>query len=335
MSHATRCLLTAGLVVVGGVHLAGCSNDPDPLGSGDEYSVYDALGELPSSVGEENGPVFTGDLTRAGELAGLEPPSDPDDEAAGDWVLGLNGRSDGEDPAQAFVPMPPTLTGGSPTEMEEQVGWSVVDVDSFAATSDFLVASGGFDDDTLEEDLAKVEGDIVTDIEGEDHEEHPDRPTAFDYQGTPTRLAHDDGRIAASSETDAVREWLDDEESLADDDAYADVAKALDDEDAYSALLLPMTAGKESYDLVGIGWSEDDGAPLVTTAFHFESEDAARGSVDELRDRFDLEPVGEHLEVEGADTNGSSVVVTTRPEEGAIDVLMRAVVSFGPPFNVG
>ena len=108
-----------------------------------------------------------------------------------------------------------------------------------------------------------------------------------------------------------------------------------DDEDAYSALLLPMTAGDESYDLVGIGWSEDDGAPLVTTAFHFESEDAARGSVDELRERFDLEPVGEHLEVEGADTNGSSVVVTTRPEEGAIDILMRAVVSFGPPFNVG
>ena len=136
--------------------------------------------------------------------------------------------------------MPPTLTGGSPTEMEEQVGWSVVDVDSFVATNDFLVASGEFDDDTLDEDLAEVEGDIVTDVEGKDHEEHPDQPTAFDYDGAPTRFAHDDGRIAASSETDAVRGWLDDEESLADDDAYADVAKALDEE-AYAAVLLPMT----------------------------------------------------------------------------------------------
>ena len=335
MSRPTRCLYTAGLLVLVGVHLAGCSNDPDPLESGDGFSVYDALGELPSSVEEEDGPIFTGDLARAGEIAGLEPPSDPDDEAAGDWVLGLNGRSVGDDPAQVFVPMPPTLTGGSPTEMQEQVGWSVVDVDSFVATNDFLVASGEFDDDTLSEHLAEVDGEIVTDIEGEDHEEHPDQPTAFDYEGAPTRFAHDDGRIAAASETDAVRGWLDDEESLADDDAYADVAQALDDEEPYAAVVLPMTGDEESYDLVGIGWSEDDDAPLVTAAFHFDSDDAARDSVGALRERFDLEPVGDHLEVEDADTKGSSVVVTTRPEEGAIDVLMRAIVTFGPPFNVG
>ncbi len=334
MDRATTSLLASGLLAVGSL-VAGCSNGPDPLDSGDAYSVYDALGELPSSVGEEDGPVFTGDLARAGEIAGLEPPSELDDEAASDWFLGLNGRSVGDDPARAFVPMPPTLTGASPTEMEEQVGWSVVDVDSFVATHDFLVASGEFDDDTLDEGLAEVEGDIVTDVEGKDHEEHPDQPTAFDYDGAPTRFAHDDGRIAASSETDAVRGWLDDEESLADDDAYADVARALDDEEAYAAVLLPMTGSEESYDLVGIGWSEDDDAPLVSTAFHFESEDAARDSVDELRERFDLEPVGDHLEVEDADTKGSSVVVTTRPEEGSIDILMRAVVTFGPPFNVG
>ncbi len=334
MDRATTSLLGSGLLAVGFL-VAGCSNGPDPLESGDDYSVYDALGELPSSVGEDDGPVFTADLARAGEIADLEPPSDPDDEAAGDWVLGLNGRTVGDDPALAYVPMPPTLTGGPATEMEEQVGFSVVDVESFAATNDFLVASGEFDDDTLNEHLAEVDGEIVTDVEGEDHEERPDQPTAFDYDGAPTRFAHDDGRIAASSETDAVRGWLDDEESLADDDAYADVAKALDDEDAYSAVLLPMTASEESYDLVGIGWSEDDDAPLVSAAFHFESEDAARDSVDELRERFDLDPVGDHLEVEDADTKGSSVVVTTRPEEGAIDVLMRAVVMFGPPFNGG
>ena len=334
MDRATTSVLASGLLAVGSL-VAGCSNEPEPLGRGGDYSVYDALGELPSSVGEENGPVFTGDLTRAGELAGLEPPNDPDDEAAGDWVLGLNGRSVGDDPAEVFVPMPTTLTGGSQTEKEEQVGWSVVDVESFVATNDFLVASGEFDDDTLSEHLVEVDGEIVTDVEGEDHEEHPDQPTAFDYDGAPTRFAHDDGRIAASSEADAVRGWLDDEESLADDDAYADVARALDDGDAYAAMLLPMSGSEESYDLVGIGWSEDDDAPLVSTAFHFESGDAARDSVDELRERFDLDPVGDHLEVEDADTKGSSVVVTTRPEEGAIDVLMRAVVTFGPPFNGG
>jgi hypothetical protein len=29
---------------------AGCSDDEDPLDSGGEYSVYDAIGELPESV---------------------------------------------------------------------------------------------------------------------------------------------------------------------------------------------------------------------------------------------------------------------------------------------
>lgn len=29
---------------------AGCSDDEDPLDSGGEYSVYDAMGELPESV---------------------------------------------------------------------------------------------------------------------------------------------------------------------------------------------------------------------------------------------------------------------------------------------
>lgn len=331
MTRSTLTLFGIGLVATSAL-VAGCSNGPDPLASGGDYSVYDAIGELPSSF-EDEPIIFTGDLARAGELAGLERPTDPGSEEVADWVISLSGGTSTHEQADALVPLPPPLSFGSPAEKAEQVGWSVVDVDAFVSTADFLVASGEFDDDTLDEDLVEVDDEIVTDVEGEDHEEHPDRPTAFDSQGAPTRFAEDDGRIAAASETDAVREWLNDEASLADGGAYADVAKALDEHDPYSAVLALSPSGKDPYDLVGLGWSEDDDAPLVSAAYHFDSEAAADDNVDSLRERFESEPLADHLEVDDAGTEGSTVVVTTRPEEGEIAFLLRALTQFGPPFH--
>jgi len=306
-------VLAAGLLVTSAL-VTGCQDDE--LGSRGDYSVQDALGEVPASLEDENVIVFTGDLAQASELAGLERPSDPESDATGDWVIDLSGGSD-DDHTGVFVPLPDMLTHGSPVQVADRAdsGWSIVDVDSFVATNTFVVASGDFEEDTLNDELTEVEEGIVTD-EGED----------------PLRYAAVDGRVAAAAETEALRAWLDDEESsLTDDDAYAEVARALDDQDAYSAVILPMV-GSDEYDLVGIGWSEDDDGPLVSTAFHFDSEDAARDSVDEMRERFDLEPIGDQIEVEDADTEGSSVVVTARPEEDSIDILMRAVVSLSPPF---
>jgi hypothetical protein len=238
--------------------------------------------------------------------------------------------------------------------MAELVGWSVLDVRDFVAIAQpppdhFLVVSGTFDGDTLDTELAEVEDGIVTDVEGDDHEINVDAPSALDRLGAPTRLAEQDGRIAAASSTEAVRGWLDGEESLADDDAFADVAAALDGQRVYSAVLSPAPSGldpamlvlggqaspdqvqelqerldgqlpDDAYDAVGIGWAADDDGPLVSFAYHFDSEDQAEDNVDALRTLYESgtslttnRPYSDYFEVDDVTTAGPAVVVNARP----------------------
>ena len=90
-----------------------------------------------------------------------------------------------------------------------------------------------------------------------------------------------------------------------------------------------------SYDTVGIGWSADDDGPLVATAYHFDSEDAAEESVDALRELYasgnsmqSQRPFSDYLEVEDVEADGSVVVVTSRPaEDVAISFAYQALVS--------
>ena len=350
-------LLASGLLASTSL-LTGCGDDdpePEPLGSGDDYSVLNAIGELPRSVGSDAPMIVTADLDRATEVAGLERPGDPGSDEVMNWMTELTAttRQGGE---QVFVPMPDELVPYQvrPADMDEQVGWSVVDVATYASVSgppeSFLVVSGDFDGETLSSDLAEVDDDIVTDVEAEDHEQNVQEPTAFSRLGAPTRLAEDDGRIAASSTTDAVRDWLDGEgDSYGDDADFAEVAKALDGQDVYSAVIAPAPSGVDpaalilgtdsppeavdrvrdliegqlpeaSYDVVGIGWAQVDDGPLITTAYHFGSDDDAEDSVDSLRELYESgesvrsrQPYSDFIEVEDVEADGSTVVVTTRP----------------------
>jgi hypothetical protein len=357
-----------GLLVTTAV-IAGCSDDPESS-TGDDGGGYvaDAIGELPASFEGDTPIILVGDLDRASELAGSERPADADSDAVIPWISDLTATG-AEGQGDVFVPLPDVLLpyNATPSDMQAEAGWSVVDVDSFAALTQppeqMLVASGDFDEATLSDDLSEVEDGIVTDVEGDDHEQNVTDPTAFSRVGAPTRFAVDDGRIAASSSTDAVRDWLADGESLADDDAYADLARALDESEVYAAVIAPATSGidpaalivgqepsaevlerlvqqledqlpEASYDMVGIGWSVDDG-PLVTTAYHFDSEGDAEGSVDELRELYESgtsiqtqRPFSDLLDVEDVESDGTVVTVTTRPAgEGRVDLAYDALLS--------
>lgn len=288
------------------------------VGERRRHSTLDALGELPESAAGDAPLVLTGDLARASEIGGLDRPSNPDDsDPVHEWISGLGG---GTLQSDVFVPWPQALfpSTSQPVEAKDTYGWSVLDVDAFAAVSlppdDFLVVSGDFDDKTLDGGLAEVDGeeDIVTDLDGADHDSGTLDPTPLNRYGAPTRLAEDDGRIAASPNTEAVRDWLDDTESLADDDSYADLARALDEHDVYSAVftaaedgdpaaaMLGEGAGPEEveelraeldgvlpddpYDAIGLGWASDDDGALVVMAYHFDSDDAAENSKDALEE---------------------------------------------------
>jgi hypothetical protein len=360
---------TIGLLVSAAL-IAGCSDEPEPpagdLGGG---YVLGAVRQLPASLEGEAPMILVGDLDRASKLAGSERPADADSDQVVPWISDLT-ASGGDGQSRVFVPLPDVLLpfNATPSDMEAEVGWSVVDVDSFVALTQppeqMLVVSGDFDEDTLSGDLSEVEDGIVTDIVGEDHEQNVTDPTAFSRVGAPTRFAVDDGRIAASSDTQAIRDWLAGGEALADDDAYAGIAQALDRSEVYAAVIARAPSGidlssldlgeevsaeqverlvqqleeelpEASFDTVGIGWSVDDQGPLVTTAYHFESEDDAVANINALRERYESgtsiqaqRPFSDFLEVEDVQNEGSAVLVTTRPAgDGRVDFAYRALLS--------
>src|SRR5690606_17207469 len=96
---------------------------------------------------ERGAMVTVGDLDAATELAGVERPQGIDDvDAVADWLMELTGLAD--DPV-VYVPLADGLnhlTIGSIDEIDAELGWTVVDVSTYAevvvAPSRFLVVTG-------------------------------------------------------------------------------------------------------------------------------------------------------------------------------------------------
>lgn len=362
-STAAAILLSIGCVPTG---CGGDDSGSTASESEDVYRVADALGELPASALKgESALILTGDLSAATELGDLARPSDPGDEAALQWLNDLSGGPASSEKTSVFVPLPVGLTSATTqgSTADDLYGWSPLDVDSFASVSsppdDFTVISGAFDEDTLDADLKEVQDGILTDRDVEDNEIDLSAPSPLSRAGAPTRLAQQDGRIAFSSSTPAVSSWLEGAESAADDQALGSVAQALDRDDVYSAVLTrsaqgtasrggvqPLPAGaeriraktedmlpEEPFDVVGLGWGQHDGAAAVYSAYHFESDTAAEGAVDALRDLYtsgtgiaSRQPFSDHFTVEDVSAEDDVVVVSTRPKaDSSVDTLYKAL----------
>ena len=229
-----------------------------------------------------------------------------------------------------------------------------------------LAVAGCSDDSATEESRAsagEVEDGIVTDVDGEDNE-HDLESAGLNRLGVPTRMAEDGDWVAASSSTDLLRDWLGDNESLADANGdYADLAEALDDEGVYSAVLSEVTGGldpsvvlggrldpeeaeellrevqgslpEDPFDAVGIGWADDGGEPLVVTAYHFGSADAAESATEPLSELYEAgtsvrtrAPYNEYFEVRDVEAEGEVVVVTSHvPDAAAIGTAYQMLLS--------
>lgn len=350
---------------------SGDDDDDDPGRSGpstafdEEFSVLGALAEVPDdAVGDGQLVVQAADLRAASDLAGIDMPTDGSREGTSEWLTGLTANAK----APVFVPLGDLFNtqAASPDEFAEVAGWSVLDVNSFVEYAvppkSFMVVSGDFDADTLADDLVDVDDGIVSDLEGEDLALDIERATALNRLGTPTRLAQQGHRIAVSTSTPAVQEWLDGDASLADQESFAAVAAALDDEDVVSAVLAQPTSGdpagtvlgdnvtpeqlkalqeqlegelpKDPFDAVGIGWGVDDGRSEVHVAYHFASSSAAEAGADVLEDAYrdgtSLQariPWSDRMSVEDVETEGSVVTVTVTPTDaGSVNDLYNALV---------
>jgi hypothetical protein len=158
--------------------------------------------------------------------------------------------------------------------------------------------------------------------------------------------------VDATAEAAAVRDG--DEPSLADDDALAGLAAALDGADAYAAMLArpgfvgpaPDATEEQLAELcaevlpeptiaVGAGAAAaDDGSSRILVALAHDSSDAATSNaaaieriVAEGRDLVTLEPWSERLAVDEVNVDDNVVLASLRPvDDGRIDLWYRLIL---------
>lgn len=371
-----RARIVTGLVVTALLGTA-CSGGGGAvgLGTGEGYSVMGALAELPGPATPE-AMVQTGDLTAASEVAGLERPATLDTSAMAEWVSSLSGGPVGAaEPAPVFVPFAEVFNIQWLTEHQQfadALGWSLLDVDSFAEVllppERFAVVAGDFDEATLLTDLPEVAEGVVTYGEGEDHAADLENANAVNRLGIPVRLGHRDGVVAASPSTEAVADWVAGPEvTLAEDTALAAVAGALDEQDVVAAVLttgqnlsgdlavaeMSMTPEvveslrqqltdlpSVSFGTVGIGWAVQDDEPVVVVAYHMGSEDAAERAVPQFETTYRQgvtlrtgQPLSDWVELLSVEAAGDVVVVRGRNGEvGRPGALLEHLYGRDVPF---
>ena len=321
--------------------VSGCSGDG--LASDDSYSVAGALGEIPEAAADDSPFVATADLVQAEEYAGLtRPDSAADTEEVTDWAQGLT------DSATVFVPGPELLqysVGWG--AMEEELGWSGLEVDSFVSAGPLNVAVA--DDASLDGDLPESDG-ITRSGSGElgsPDVDHMDQP-AFPFPVV-TGMVLDGDRLGWSTDEESLTAWTAaDGDTLADDEDLAAVAAALDDHDVYAAALTsdavsPPSAPDQSatpdFDAAGVGWAVEDDQPRLWIAWAFSTSDAAEDSVADIEALFaegvsmqTNTPLSELISLEEIEADADVVVARVEPADGRLNLPYQMMVAGDLPF---
>jgi len=324
-----RALTALGLLTLAPLLLTGCSDDDEDASLSDDFSVAAALHEVPAGVvgcDDEGTFVTAASIERAEEYAEVERP-DADSEELAPWAMALSTEQD------VFVPGPDLFRYSALSEdTEKQLGWSVVDVDSFVECVGFAAAR--VDDVELNPDLPE-EDDITLSAEGEigsisaTADSVPRGPFPF-----VTGMVLDGDRLAWSRSAEALGDWRSgDGDTLADDADLAALAAALDEHDVYSAALQggrvtpnrPPASGSPGtdHDAVAVGWAFEDGGPQIWIAWKFADSDIAEDAVGDLEDLFSdgtslttAQPLTDLLELEEIEADGDVVVARVTSTDG-------------------
>lgn len=342
-----RAWVVVTVVGVGLAGLTGCGGGDDSGGGGGDggFSVETALADLPVPEEPTDGETFVhvADLDAASAANGTDrPAADASDDEVQDWfgtATGLVPPGSG-DALPVLVPGLEILGGQGAAlaeEIEEDLGFSVVDVRRYAETGAPPFRFGvvtGVGADELDGGERTREGDIWSAGTGEDLQQDLEHQTPVRSVGAPLRLAADGDRVAISSSTAAVEDWLADEaDTWADDEDVTAVAAALDEVDVVSAVLVAGTEDRvfqdparrgdlreavitEPFSTLGLGWV--DAEATVAVVYAFADEAAAETAADQVEEAFSgvsirtREPIEETLEVEDVETDGRIVRVRLR-----------------------
>lgn len=339
------------VAVIAAFSLSGCS----VFGSDDDFSVSDALEELPYADSDGLITVEAGDLDRATELADTKPPKPGDSDAAVEWLRAFDGA--------VFVPFPALLgvnylvTG----QGREQVGFDATEVSTFAGVS---VAETRFVVEELREGAHLKDGlperdGVRQTAEGEPGEFDPNSADSGDGPYVfVTAVEEKDGRVAFANQAAPVSDWKHgDGERLSDHDALAAVAEALDEADPYAATLVagdlslglpPRTTPEEAaqtecpiseeFDAVGVGQASDDGSPRIFVSYHFTSatdsvEEQVETAWTDTTTAQTLRPVSDLVELEGVESDGDVVTAELSPVDHRADVVYRMLIARDLPLT--
>ncbi len=316
--------------------LAACGDDDgDSAGSGGDFSVMAALGEVPAGL---ESMIEMGDIAAALELAGVTRTDSLDGESVVSWLMPITGGPVDGGPSPVFVPMAEELgfsRAQVTDEFHDELGWSLVNVDWFVAAGQpptrFAVARGQFGDSALD-GLPEVADGVVTAGEGDDYYMDLEARTAARILGDPLRLARDGDRIALSKSTPLVETWLQGGDTMADHPDLAAIAGVLDDVGVVGAVLY-AEEGASDVVALGLGWSVDGETPVVTAVHRFGVE----ASEDEVRAEWEraLEnPAVDGLELADVSVDGETAVVTLRvtagPPARVLNMMYDRSLPFGP-----
>ncbi len=318
---------TAATLVAAALLLSGCGAQDSPGG----WTVASALAQLPAGTTADDYVITMADLAAALEQAGAEQGDSA--EAVAAWLPALTrGEAASPEGAAVLVPVPDDVARLHPADFATITGFRLGQATSFAhigAPPSSFTVFDGLGDGALAGSLIPLDGGIYTDIDGEDGVPDFTAEDALSQVRRPTRFAEDGGAVAMSSQTPTLREWLDGAGTLADDEALAEVAGALDRVGVVSALLTaPRTAAaspgmpETAFDTIGLGWS----AGKVYVVYRFAAAPDA-GQLEALwRDTTLLTgaTVSEFVLVDGVAVDGNVATVTLSPAEGR---------SVGAPLN--
>ena len=339
-------------LVLTAVALASCTgNDGEDDGNRGGGSIESLLGEIPAAANTEpaNLTIVAGNLDRAAELAGVTPfEADTTTDEMLENITLLTGIPRDGKPAIVSMLLPDAVAPRSLSENDEirdELGWSIVNVNSFIELQSlpyrFAVLRADVAADDIDDAVGASENGIWS-LGGADLEQNLRDITPARRLGDSLRMALDDDLLAVSRTTPPIREWLDGaDETLADDEALSSIAKALDEADVYSAMLVvgdfsivAALGGRGSleqleqiladsalinpFDALGAGLSVVDDEPLGTFVYRFGSEADAKAAVESVRAVFEdgtsfvsNQPLSDMFEVRSVEANGDVVVATS------------------------
>ncbi len=300
-----------------------------------------ALARTPvESVGDGVAYLITiADLDAVAGATGHDRASGAADEAA--WARSL------AFPDSAVPVLPFDLLGRSMIDgegLEQAYGFALSDVDTFVEVAAPPIKTAVLSGDLTLAPAAAPTGidGVVTFGEGDDHAPNPDAMSPVNPIGIPVRAAQRDGSTILTTSTDAAGAWLAGGAALADDEALAALAGALDTAGAISAVIergsflrplgadrtappsditVPTPTGIVPFDVVAVGWTGDAETPIVVV-YSFPNAAAASDSVAGLeaayaeRSTVFDQPIPDVVELVSIEASGSTVVALLRPAAG-------------------